>query len=83
MTYREKISYVNGQASSREESLALLARYRDELSEEEYGWIYSSIATHAIEGMFLDEQAIVMGIAQLRGEITEDEVFSIARSLAA
>jgi len=78
MTYRDKISSATAQASTREESIAILDRYRDDLSEEEYGWIYSSIATHAIERMYLGELDIIVAAAHLRGEITTEEVMGLA-----
>ena len=82
MSFRDKIPFATAQSSSREESIAILDRYRSELSAEEYGWIYSSIATHAIEGMYLGEREVVLGIAQLRGELSMDEVFEIVVSAA-
>jgi hypothetical protein len=82
MTFRDKIPSATAQASSREESIAILDRYRDDLSMEEYGWIYSSIATHAIEGMYLGEREIVVAAAHLRDEITADEILQLARKAA-
>ena len=80
MTFRDKILSATVQASNRDESIAILDRYRDKLSDEEYGWIYSSIATHAIEGMYLGEREIIVAIAHLRGEMTMEEIIQLARA---
>lgn len=44
---------------SLENSLAILEKYKDELSVEQYEQHRSIICNHAIEGMFANEQDII------------------------
>ena len=57
-------------------SIAILNRYKDEISKELYEQILWVIGNQAIEDMFLDEKDIKALIAQGRGEVTSDELAS-------
>ncbi|HED8351443.1 TPA: hypothetical protein R6D69_001869 [Campylobacter coli] len=45
---------------SLEESLAILKKYKDDLTKEQYENIKSNIGTHAIESIYLNELDIIM-----------------------
>lgn len=53
---------------SLEKSLAILEKYKDELSVEQYEQNASIICNHAIEGMFANEQDIIDLIMVDKGE---------------
>jgi len=57
-------------------SIAILDRYKDEISKELYEQILWVIGNQAIEDMFLDEEDIKALIAQGSGDITADELVS-------
>ena len=58
------------------ESLAILEKYRDELTAEQYEQNKSIICNHAIEGMFANEQDIIDLIKVDKGEKTPDEIIN-------
>ena len=53
---------------SLEKSLAILEKYKDELSVEQYEQNASIICNHEIEGMFANEQDIIDLIKVDKGE---------------
>jgi len=65
--------------SSRAESLQILERYKSELTTEEYETILNSLCSHALENFYLSEKEILLSIAQLRNEITVDEIVELAK----
>lgn len=60
---------------SLEKSLAILEKYKDELSAEQYEQNRSIICNHAIEGMFANEQDIIDLIKVGKGK-TPDEIIN-------
>lgn len=65
---------------SKEESMQILQRYKSELNINEYDAIHNSLCTHALENIYLDEKDILLSIAQLRHEITLDEIVALAKA---
>ena len=61
---------------SLEESLAILDKYKDDLTEEQYKAIRSNIGSFAIEGMFLNQRNIIDNIKILKDEMTADEIIA-------
>ena len=61
---------------SLEESLAILKKYKGELTREQYEQNKSIICNHAIEGMFANEQDIIDLIKVDKGEKTPDEIIN-------
>ena len=57
-------------------SVAILNKYKDEISKELYEQILWVIGNQAIEDMFLDEDDIKALIALGRGDITADKLIS-------
>ena len=68
MTYPE--------VNSLEESLAILKKYKDDLTKEQYEAIRSNIGNFAIEDMFLNERNIIDNIRILKGETTANEIIA-------
>lgn len=58
---------------SLEESIAILNKYKNKLTEKEYASIRSVIGNYAIENMFLNEDDILAGIRILQGQTTAQE----------
>lgn len=58
------------------ESLAILDKYKDDLTEEQYKQNKSVISSFAIENMYLNEKDILDGIKILKGEATADELIA-------
>lgn len=58
------------------ESLAILDKYKDDLTEEQFNNIKSVISSFAIEGMYLNEKDILDGIKIQKGEATADELIA-------
>ena len=56
------------------QSIAILDRYKDQISQEAYDRILWVIGTQAIEDIFPDEQDIVDMIRIEKGEITIDDL---------
>ena len=61
---------------SLEKSLAILEKYKDELSAEQYEQNRSIRCNHAIESMFANEQDIIDLIKVDKGEKTPDEIIN-------
>ncbi len=81
MSYLERLDNTYRNSCSKRESLTILEQYIDELTREEYEVIVDSLNNHALEEIYLNERDIVLGIAQLRGEITVDEIVEIAKTI--
>ncbi|MDN5086194.1 hypothetical protein O8C74_03830 [Aliarcobacter butzleri] len=58
------------------ESLAILDKYKDDLTEEQYKQNKSVISSFAIESMYLNEKDILDGIKIQKGEVTADELIA-------
>jgi len=58
------------------QSIAILDKYKDEISQEAYERILYVIGTQAIEDMFPDERSIKNLIRVEKGEITTDELIA-------
>ncbi|MFY4767505.1 hypothetical protein ACOTV5_02605 [Aliarcobacter butzleri] len=58
------------------ESLAILDKYKDDLTEEQFNNIKSVISSFAIESMYLNEKDILDGIKIQKGEATADELIT-------
>jgi len=80
MSYLERIHYYYPDMLSKEESLATLVHYQSQLTNEEYDTIFDSIISHAIEGIYLNEKDILLSIAQLRNEITLEEIVEMVKA---
>lgn len=58
------------------ESLAILDKYKDDLTQEQFNNIKSVISSFAIENMYLNEKDILDGIKIQKGEATADELIA-------
>jgi len=56
------------------QSIAILDKHKDKISQEAYDRILYVIGTQAIEDMFMDEQGVKNLIRVENGEITTDEL---------
>ncbi len=56
------------------QSIAILDKYKDEISPEAYDRILYVIGTQAIEDMFIDEENIKNLIRVEKGETTTEEI---------
>ncbi len=56
------------------ESLAILDKYKSNLTDEQFDNIKSVISSFAIENMYLNEKEILDGIKIQKGEATADEL---------
>ncbi|MEA1879058.1 MAG: hypothetical protein U9N11_00215 [Campylobacterota bacterium] len=65
---------------SKAESIQILQRYKSELNTSEYDAIHNSLCSHALEYIYLNEKDILLSIAQLRNEITLDEIVALAKA---
>ena len=61
---------------SLEESLAILDKYKDDLTKKQYEAIRSTICGHAIENMFANERNIIDMIKIAKNEKTADEIIA-------
>ncbi|WP_086226667.1 MULTISPECIES: hypothetical protein [Campylobacter] len=61
---------------SLKESLAILDKYKDDLTKEQYEQIKSTICGHAIENMFANERNIINMIKIAKNEKTADEIIA-------
>ena len=61
---------------SLKESLAILDKYKDDLTKEQYRAIRSTICGHAIENMFANEEDIINLIKVDKQEKTPDEIIA-------
>ena len=58
----------------RQESYGYLSKYKDEISNEAYERIESTIGSQAIEDMFLPEDEVYDLVRMEKGEISADEL---------
>jgi hypothetical protein len=58
----------------------VLETYKSELTSSEYETILNSLCSHALENFYLNEKDILLSIAQLRNEITLDEIVELAKA---
>ena len=80
MSYIERINNHYLDALSKTQSLEILEKYKDELTTKEYDAIFSSLCSHALENMYLNEKDILVSNAHLRHEISLDEIVEIAKA---
>lgn len=81
MSYLELLhSKDYSKSQSKEESIKILAKYKDELTQKEYQSILNSLCSHAMEGMFFNEENILLSISQLKNEITMSEIVELVKA---
>jgi hypothetical protein len=80
MGYLHLVDKEYPSVSSRAESLHVLETYKSELTSSEYETILNSLCSHALENFYLNEKDILLSIAQLRNEITLDEIVELAKA---
>ena len=80
MSYVERIEHYYPDSFSKTQSLKILDKYKSELSTKEYDALYSSLCSHALENIYLDEKDILIGIVHLRQEMTLEEIVEIAKA---
>ena len=80
MSYLKLVEGEYPQINSKSEALQVLESYKKELTTQEYSAIRNSLCSHALEGMYLNEKEILLSIAQLRNEITLDEIIELAKA---
>ncbi len=61
---------------SLEESLAILQKYKDDVSKKDYEEIKSTICGHAIEDMFANEEDIIMLVKMSAYNLSSDEIIA-------
>ncbi|CDF65919.1 TPA: hypothetical protein RPV63_001739 [Campylobacter fetus subsp. venerealis] len=61
---------------SLEESLAILKKYKDDVSKKDYEEIKSTICGHAIENMFANEKDVIDMIKIAKNEANADEIIA-------
>jgi len=80
MSYVERINNNYPDSYSKVQSLAILEKYKTDLTTKEYSAIYSSLCSHALESMYLNEKDIIVSIAHLRKEISLDEIVEMVKA---
>jgi len=80
MGYLKLFELEYPQTHSKDEAMQILSRYKPELSYAEYDAIVYSLSSHALENIYLNEKDILLSIAQLRNEITLDEIVELAKA---
>jgi len=80
MSYVERINNHYPDSFSKIQSLEILEKYKNELTTKEYDAIFSSLCSHSLENMYLNEKDILVSIAHLRNEISLDEIVEIAKA---
>ncbi len=81
MSYLERLNHDYPNAHSKKESLAILARYKNKLDDKQYEAILDSLCSHSLEEIYLNERDILLSIAQLKEEISMDEIVEMAKAL--
>ncbi|WP_291950019.1 hypothetical protein [Campylobacter sp.] len=61
---------------SLEESLAILKKYKDDLTKKDYEDIKSTICGHAIEDIFANEKDIIMLVKMSVYNLSADEILA-------
>ncbi|WP_162165553.1 hypothetical protein [Campylobacter fetus] len=67
---------VYPEVHSLDESLAILNKYKHELTKEQYSSINSTVHNFAIENMYANERDILNMIRVQKKEITADEIIA-------
>ena len=80
MSYLALIHNTYPDSFSKEQSLAYLSQYKTQITNSEYNAILESLCSHALEGIYLNEKDIVLSIAQLRDEITLEEIVEMVKA---
>ena len=80
MSYLELIHNTYPDSFSKVQSLAYLSQYKTQITNSEYNAILESLCSHALEGIYLNEKDIVLSIAQLRDEITVEEIVEMVKA---
>ena len=80
MSYLKLVDNNYPNTHSKAEAMQVLERYKTELTSHEYDVILSSLCSHALEYIYLNEKDILLSIAQLRNEITLDEIVELAKA---
>jgi len=80
MSYLNLVENDYPNTHSKAEAMQVLERYKAQLSVHEYDVILNSLCSHALENIYLNEKDILLSIAQLRGEITLDEIVALAKA---
>lgn len=80
MSYLERINNEYPNSYSKTQSLSTLLQYKTQLKNEEYDAILDSLCSHALEGIYLNEKDILLSIAQLRNEITLEEIVEMVKA---
>ncbi len=80
MSYLERVNDEYPNSFSKTQSLSTLSQYKTQLTNEEYNAILDSLCSHALEGIYLNEKDILLSIAQLRNEITLEEIVEMVKA---
>jgi len=80
MSYLKLVQNDYPQTHSKAEAMQVLERYKTQLTTHEYDVILNSLCSHALESIYLNEKDILLSIAQLRNEITLDEIVELAKA---
>ena len=80
MSYLKLVNNDYPSTHSKAEAMQILERYKTDLSTQEYDAIHNSLCSHALEYIYLNEKDILLSIAQLRNEITLDEIVELAKA---
>jgi len=80
MGYLKLVESEYPQTHSKAEAIQILQKYQNELTSTEYETILNSLCSHALENFYLNEKDILLSIAQLRNEITLDEIVELAKA---
>jgi hypothetical protein len=65
---------------SLEESLAILKKYKSELTREQYEQIKSVIGNHAIESIYSNERDILLMVDMQKNSLSFDEALARAKA---
>ena len=65
---------------SLEESLAILKKYKSELTREQYEQIKSVIGNHAIESIYSNERDILLMVYMQKNSLSFDEALARAKA---
>ena len=80
MGYLKLVESEYPQTHSKAQAIQILQKYRNELTYAEYETILNSLCSLALENFYLNEKDILLSIAQLRNEITLDEIVELAKA---
>jgi len=80
MGYLKLVESEYPQTHSKAQAIQILQKYENELTTDEYNTILNSLCSLALENFYLNEKDILLSIAQLRNEITLDEIVELAKA---